>query len=99
MRPASESIGAGQHARELGSTGAEQPGDADDLAGAQAEADVVQRAVAAEPLDLQQLLAGRHAALGKVIFEIAIGHQSHQRVDRHLRQRRRRHMPCRPARR
>jgi hypothetical protein len=42
------SIGAGQHARQLAATGAKQTGDADHFAGMQREADVVQRAAAAE---------------------------------------------------
>ena len=55
--PGISAIGAGQHARQLGPARAEQPGDADHFAGAQAEADVVQRARAAESLDPQQLVA------------------------------------------
>ncbi len=61
-------IGAGQHARQLGPARAEQPGNPDHFTGAQAETDVVQRARAAEALDLQQLLARCHAALGKVLL-------------------------------
>ena len=84
--PGIAAIGAGQHARQLGAARAEQPGDADHFTGAQAEADVVQRALAAEALDPQQLVAGVDATLGKVLLEIAIGHQPHELVDRDLRQ-------------
>ena len=45
------SIGAGQHARQLAATGAEQTADADHFAGTQLEADVVQHAAASETLD------------------------------------------------
>ena len=42
--PVVEPIGAGDHARELGAAGAEQPGDAEHFAGVQREADVGQHA-------------------------------------------------------
>ena len=96
-RPSSKRSAPAIDARELGSSGAKQAGDAEHFAGVQREADVREHAADVEPFDAQQLGAARDAHLRKVLAQIAVRHQPHQLRHGHLIDRPRRHVPRRRA--
>jgi hypothetical protein len=67
---------------DLGAAGADQPGERDDLPGADAERDVAEGAGARQALDLEDDVAGLDVGLGEQRAELAADHAAHDLVDR-----------------
>ena len=84
-------IGAREHARQLAATGAEQPADAEHLARAQREADVVEHALPAEVFDLKEDRRSTRCPPPRIVLaDLAIRHQPNELGDRGLGKRLRR---------
>ena len=66
--------------RELGAPGADQAGERHDLAPAHGERDVLELAVAGEPLDLERDVAGLAALAREELLERAPHHELHERL-------------------
>ena len=87
-RPAGEvhragvvAVDAEDRAGDLAAAGADEAGEADDLARAHVERDVVEDARARQPLDLEQRFADLGRQLGEQLGDVAADHLPHELVD------------------
>ena len=77
-------VDAEDRAGDLAAAGADEPGERDDLAGADVERDVEEHALAREALDLEHLLADLRVLLREERGEVAPDHAADHLVGRHV---------------
>ena len=86
--PAGGPVDAEEHAGDLGATAADQPADAEDLAGLEVERHVLERTVAPELLHLEHDRASRRRERRIQVRQWTPDHQPHRAVVRHVGHRR-----------